>query len=136
MTDKYYMKFNLITLVDITETKARRGENPDQWKQQQNFNTMLGCISLRANPSYTTKPKNEQRNIDNLGFGKAHKGKHNVWEFNFEIEYGYLDEEMLINDLDLIPIISNLEETAKLNPSCFMTNNGERNIIFKLLDNN
>jgi len=135
MADKYCMKFNILTLVDITETRARKGENPSEWRQQQNFNTLLGCLSLRANPTYHKAPTVQKRSIDNLGFGKTYKGKQNVWEFNFEIEYGYLDETMLINDLDLIPVINELDETVKLNPSCFMTNNGERNIIFKYVDN-
>jgi hypothetical protein len=135
MADKYCMKFNILTLVDITETRARKGDNPAEWRQQQNFNTLIGCISLRANPTYNRAPKKEKRNIDNLGFSKAYKGKQNVWEFNFEIEYGYLDEAMLVNDLDLIPVINDLDETIKLQPSCFMTNNGERNIIFKYVDN-
>lgn len=125
-----------MTLVDITETRARKGENPSEWRQQQNFNTLLGCLSLRANPSYNVAPVKTKRSIGNLGFGKSYKGKQNVWEFNFEIEYGYLDEEMLAQDLNLIPIINDLDETIKLDPSCFITNNGECNILFKLVDNN
>ena len=130
------MKFNILTLVDITETRARKGSDPREWRQQQNFNTLMGCISLRANPTYNDAPVVSKQSISNLGFGSSYKGKQNVWEFNFEIEYGYIDEEMLINDLDLIPIITDLNETIKLKPSCFATNNGERNILFKLLDNN
>jgi len=135
MADKYCMKFNILTLVDITETRARKGETPSEWRLQQDFNTLLGSLSLSANPTYHKAPTVQKRSIDNLGFGKTYKGKHNVWEFNFEIEYGYLDETMLVNDLDLIPVINELDETVKLNPSCFMTNNGERNIIFKYVDN-
>ena len=34
------MRFTIHTLVDITETHARRGEDPKQHRQQQNFLTV------------------------------------------------------------------------------------------------
>jgi len=43
------MKFTLTTVVDITETRARRGEDKKQVNQQANYNTMFQTIGLRVN---------------------------------------------------------------------------------------
>ena len=44
------MRFIIHTLVDITETGSRRGEDPKQYRQQQNFLTVMQTIGLRVNP--------------------------------------------------------------------------------------
>ena len=80
------MRFELITLIDITETGARRGEDMRECQQQQNFLTLFQTISLRANPIVKRSPKVEKCNIGNLGFGKKYKGTHRVWSWTFEFE--------------------------------------------------
>jgi hypothetical protein len=131
------MKFKVLTLADITKTDARRGENNTAWRQQQNYNTFIGTLGLRVNPIVNSKPKSEEVAVGNLGFGKKYKGKQRLWEFSFEIEYeGGLTVEMLEQDFDLIPIVNGLDETIKLDPSVFRTQDEEsRNIIFKYVDN-
>ena len=47
----------MTTLVDITETGARRGEDPLAYRQQQNFLTVLQTIGLRTNIEYSSGPK-------------------------------------------------------------------------------
>jgi hypothetical protein len=131
------MKFKVITLADITETNARRNEDSKGWRQQQNYNTFIGVLGLRINPIIDKSPTTTKRAISNIGFGKKYKGTHNVWECTFEVEYeGGLNLEMLNNDFDLIPFITDLEETVNINPSVFRTQDEQEcNIIFKYVDN-
>jgi hypothetical protein len=131
------MKFKVLTLADITKTGARRGEESIAWQQQQNYNTFIGTLGLRVNPTVTTDPKSSNVSVGNLGFGKKYKGKQRMWEFSFETEYeGGLTIEMLEQDFDLIPIIKNLEETIDIDPSTFRTKDEElKNIIFMYVDN-
>ena len=131
------MKFKVLTLADITKTDARRGDNSMAWRQQQNYNTFIGVLGLRVNPTVDNKPVRRKRAIGNLGFGKKFKGSNEVWELTFETEYeGGLNLEMLREDFDLIPFISDLEETAHLEPSVFRTTcEDSTNIVFMYVDN-
>ena len=43
------MKFRIKTLIDITETRARKGDDPQLTKQQANFMTLYNTIGLRTN---------------------------------------------------------------------------------------
>jgi hypothetical protein len=131
------MKFKVITLTDISKTDARRGEDSVAWRQQQNYNTFIGTLGLRVNPIVDDKPVMKKRAIGNLGFGSDFKGQQNVWELNFSIEYeGGLTLDMLEQDFDLIPFIGSLEETVKIDPPVFRTNDSKtKNIIFKYVDN-
>ena len=128
------MIFKLKTLIDITETGARRGDDPRKQQQQQNFFTTLQTISLRANPTVTESPKSELILIKNLNFGSTYSGKHRVWSWSFSFEQSDSHNiEFLLNDFDFVPIINNLDETIKLNDSAFITSNEKsRNIIFEI----
>jgi hypothetical protein len=136
MTVKYCMKFELKTLVDITKTDARRGENIHQYNQQQNFLTLYQTISLRANPIVKRKPVIEKYNISNVGFGKKYKGVHSVWTWIFEFESESQHSiAMLKDDVNLVPIISQLDETAKLDVDAFITYDEQTiNILFREID--
>lgn len=128
------MRFAIHTLIDITETQARRGEGT-AYKQQQNYMTVLQTIGLRCNPSNVSVSKKET-SIGNLGFGKKYKGRHSMWTFDFDIEYesGH-SVDLLIIDFDMVPFISGLDETIDFEKSIFYTQNPElTNIIFKELD--
>jgi hypothetical protein len=130
------MRFILHTLVDITETSARRGEDPKQHRQQQNFLTVMQTIGLRVNPTYVSKPEVVKEIPSKLGLGTSFKTKQNVWKYVFDIEYeDALDIDTLVNDFDLIPIITNLDETAKFENAHFLTKNTAlTNIIFNIDD--
>jgi hypothetical protein len=126
------MKFRLLTLIDITRTGARKGDDVFEQLQQQNFLTALQTISLRANPIIEKNPTNNLQNIQKLGFGENIKGKQRVWslDFNFESEDQH-SLEFLKQDFDLVPVIDGLDETVKLESKAFLTNgNANRNTIF------
>lgn len=130
------MRFRLYTLIDITETGARRGDDPKAARQQQNFLTVLQTIGLRVNPTYTKSPQTLTDSPAKLGLGKHYKGKHSVWQFDFEIEYeDALNINMLNSDFNLIPVIDDLDETAKFDNNAFITQDpAYSNIIFVLDD--
>jgi len=130
------MRFIIHTLVDITETGARRGEDPKQFRQQQNFLTVMQTIGLRVNPTYVKAPKVVKEVPSKLGLGTSYKTKQSVWKYVFDMEYeGALDIETLVNDFDLIPIITQLDETAKFENAHFITKNTAlTNISFQIDD--
>jgi hypothetical protein len=127
--------FIIKTLVDVTQTNARKGTaEPHQVKQQANFNTLYNVIGLRSNPTNFKISVSEETVSQ---FGTHYKGKHNVWTVKFTIETeGSLTLDMLEQDFDLVPFIINLDETATQPVNTFTTlsNNGFRNIIFDLDD--
>lgn len=126
------MRFKLYTLIDITETGARKGDDSKMVKQQQNYLTVLQTIGLRVNPKYIKKPKIIKEVPSELGLGTVFKNKQNVWEYQFEIEYEEaLSVETLIEDFNLIPFIIDLDETVEFDKNVFITKNSKnKNIIF------
>lgn len=130
------MIVTILTLVDITETNARRDDDAKKRNQQSNYMVFLQTAGLRVNP-YPISIKSQVQEVDDLGFGSNFSGKQRTWTFEFTHEYlGGLTEEMLLEDFDLIPVITGLDETAQINNSVIRTTNKqEKNIIFKLVDN-
>jgi len=124
--------FELYTLVDITESKARRGEDPMKFSQQQNFLTMLNTIGLRANPTIIKTPTV----VDDFPkFGSIYKDAKHAWRFVFDIEYGAHSVEMLENDFMMVPFISNLKEDCEFDIAAFETKNKQtKNIVFMKMD--
>ena len=129
------MQFILSTVVDITETNARRGAEKKEVHQQANYNTVIQTIGLRVNITPISS-ESIVSNIDKLGFGSAIKGKQRYWKFTFETDYeDALTLDMLLSDFDLVPIITELDETAKINNSIFRTNHpNDTNIVFEILN--
>lgn len=121
--------FDIYTLVDITNTGAKRNQDPFAYKQYQNFLTVLQTIGLRVNPTVEEKPSIVE---DYPKFGSAYKGKQKVWRLPVLIEFdGALNIDMLENDFSLVPFISGLEETANFSRCVFeTTDNKLKNIIF------
>jgi hypothetical protein len=130
------MKFRIQTLVDITETRARRQDDDKfAYKQEANFQTVLQTIGLRTNITYDNSPNFENTTIGKMNFDDKYKGKQMLWTFDFEIESeGALDINMLSNDFNLIPIITGLNETAKIEQALFKTTPGNSNIIFSIIE--
>lgn len=135
--------FKIVTLVDITETKQYRKEpNKDlEREQQQNFQMLLQTIGIRANPSYRKSPTVEITDLTTMYFGSDFKGSHNVWSFEFELEYddGLTDEHgnetgLLVTDLHFVPFTTGLTETVKFKIPAFDTQSGtDRNTIIYAL---
>jgi hypothetical protein len=129
------MRFKLLTLIDITRTDARRGDDPRDQRQQQNYLTALQTISLRSNPVINTYPTVGEQSIKGLGFGEAFNGKQKVWKLNFSFESESHALDFLKDDFDLVPVITDLDESIDLGTKAFLTNgNAERNILFVQLD--
>lgn len=129
------MRFTLYTLVDITETGARRGEDPKLHRQQQNFLTVMQTIGLRVNPTYVNAPEVIKDIPIKYNLGSKYNTKQNIWKYTFDIDYeGALDLDTLLNDFDLIPIITGLEETAKFDNAHFLTKNTATNNIYFEVD--
>ena len=130
------MRFTIHTLVDITETGMRRGEDPTQYRQQQNFLTVMQTIGLRVNPTYITSPEIVKDIPSKYNLGTNYKNKQNIWQYEFDIEYtDALDINTLINDFNLIPIITGLDETVSFENDVFITKNPSiNNIFFDLYD--
>lgn len=127
------MKFKITTLVDVTESGEHRGPNELAVGQQANYNTLVQIIGLRANPSMFV-PETQKKNISKMGFGNKFRGNKNIWEVEFEIEYGKITEKMLIEDFHLVPIVTGLKESVEFDINTFNTaNNQEKNIIFECL---
>ena len=129
------MRFKIYTVVDITETNARRGEDKKLYSQQINYNTVLQTIGLRVNlnPVYS---KSYIDNIEKFKFGKNISGKQRIWEFCFNVEYeGALTIDMMIIDFDLVPVITELDETVYNHNKIFRTScQNECNIVFKITE--
>lgn len=114
------MIYNLRTLIDITETGENRGPDEKSVNQQANYNTVIQVLGLRANPS-PLKTVSHTGTLKDLGFGSVYRGKHRYWECEVEIEYGEIPLEHFLEDFDLVPIITGLDETAKIETPVFYT---------------
>jgi hypothetical protein len=122
------MRFEVYTLVDITCTGARRGEDPVKYKQQQNYLTVLNTIGLRVNPIVKKDPKQVD---DYPSFGKHYDNIDNVWMLEFEIDYGATSIDLMQNDFNLVPFFTELEETTVFENDVFITQNENlNNIVF------
>ena len=132
MSSKYFMKFKLYTLIDITETGGRRGDDPVLVKQQQNYLTVVQTIGIRSNPEIEQSPKKEDINISKMGFGSEFKGIKTVWSLDFS--FGLNQEhniDDLIKDFDLVPVIGGLTEGIELEDWVFRTADPRyKNIVF------
>ncbi len=130
------MRYKIYTLVDITKTSQYRNEPGRELArlQQQNFDTVIQTIGMRANLSYLNPPKvkidmPEKYNMigDELS---------NIWVFDWEVDkedlFLYDDDDLyrLKEDFDLVPYISGLTETVKKEPAIFRP--GE-NISFEIV---
>ena len=136
MTDKYNMKYRLYTTVDITHTgqyKYEYGREQLQWKEQ-NFNTVLQTLGLRANISYDTDPVLLYANGDLIGFNTNKVIR--IWQFDFYTSTDDVYEtdsdpiKLLLDDFELVPFISGLDESMTQNYDVFVTIGPSRNIIF------
>lgn len=130
------MRFKLYTLIDITETGARRGDDARMVKQHQNYLTAVQTIGIRANPEITKKPFVQQMQLSKLNFGSEYKGLKNVWclEFNFGLNQTH-STELLESDFDFVPVIGDLDESIKPEDWVFRSTDPKyKNIIF-VVDN-
>ena len=134
------------TLVDITDNGNLKNAFPFKTKagelihdvrslnvarnQNSNYTTMLQLLQIRGNITCEHPPLKMNENIINMKFGSAYEGKQNSWHFTFYTEqeevYGNLATNnvgQLIEDFDLVPILSFAKETATFPSNTFITEN-------------
>ena len=130
------MRYKLYTLVDITNTKQYRptAENDVlRWKEQ-NFNTVLQTIGLRATISHYGKPNAVETSGRVVGFDTDDIIR--VWRFDFETDREDLFEKdndpvgFLKDDFNLVPYIKGLDELMEQQYAVFVTEGQGRNIVF------
>jgi hypothetical protein len=131
------MEYKLYTTVDITSTGQYRvepGKESSRWKEQ-NFQTVLQTLGIRANVAFTRKPEQIQVRGSLIGFNTDEII--NVWRFDFATERDNLFEfdnnpvGYLIEDFDLVPYIAGLDESMEQNYNVFVTEGPSCNIIFQ-----
>jgi hypothetical protein len=130
------MEYKLYTTVDITATGQYRtevGKERDRWKEQ-NFQTVIQTLGIRANVSYFNKPIVIEVSGNVIGFETTELIR--VWRFDFYTERDHLFEfnnnpvGYLLEDFDAVPYIAGLDESMKQNYNVFVTDGTARNIIF------
>lgn len=123
-------RYQVITLVDITRTNPSRSET-DKLKlaQQANFNSLLQAIGLRSNVSWVKDPVMKTGRLPGPLDGAA---THWYWTFDAERDEVFLKDNdpvgLLKDDLNGIPIISNLANSVELDPACFFSYGDKINI--------
>lgn len=130
------MDYKLYTLVDITHTNQHRsetGKEIDRWKEQ-NFQTVLQTLGIRANINFYNKPSVTEVNGKLVGFDTDEIIR--VWRFDFSAEREFLYEKdgdpvaFLKEDFHLVPYIQGLDELMEQQYAVFTTKGSTRNIVF------
>ena len=130
------MRTQILTLIDVTNTNARRNDDDQkEYAQQSNLNTIIKTASLRAN---LTPSKIEKKNggVSTLNFGVNFKGKQKYWIITLEDDRQTpITEEMFKDDFDLVPVTLGLDETAEMEQPVILTRDSRRkNISFRFID--
>ena len=128
--------FELTTLVDITKTNARRGEDKLAYGQQQNYMSVVQTLGLRTNVGISDPLFKKQKAV---GFGSDYATKTlNVWRCTITVEQDESHSvEMMQQDFNLIPFIKDLNENVNLTEAVFWTSDPKKcNILFKMLPEN
>jgi hypothetical protein len=134
------MKFYTgVTLVDITATGVIRStsDNELQRNQQRNWETVLQCIGIKAQPQLIEGPYRKTVLINETTiFPDIYFGQQEVWFFSFGVEYEdvFMQNDDPVGVLDeafsQVPIICGLEETARFILPIFYPYGSIKNICF------
>jgi hypothetical protein len=141
MTDSTNLQFFTgYTLVDITATGVTRSQDLDDIKrnQQRNWETLLQCISIRTQPQHIQAPvRSTVIDIGITEFGDFYTGEQQVWAWSWAVEgagvYDLSNKPLggLMQDLEQVPIITGLEETARFMLPIFYPYGTIKNIYIK-----
>ena len=129
-----------VTLVDITATGVIRHSADNELKrnQQRNWETVLQCIGIKAQPQHIDGPYVvEDIEVDATShFPEIYYGRQRCWVFSFSVEH----EDVFLKDADpvgaldeafsKVPIICGLEETARFMLPIFYPYGSIKNIYF------
>lgn len=139
MSSNLYL-FQGYTLVDITATGVIRGNGPDnvERNQQRNWETLLQCIGLRTQPYNIQEPAiSTFEDITIAEFGDFYTGTQKIWTWSWTVERdGVYDLNGtalagLLQDLEQVPIITGLDETARFMLPIFYPYGTIKNIYIK-----
>jgi hypothetical protein len=128
-----------VTLVDITATGVIRhtSDNELERNQQRNWETVLQCIGIKAQPQLIEGPYSKKVAIDEKTiFPEIYAGEHLVWFFSFGVEHEdvFLSNDDPVGVLDeafsKVPIICGLKETARFMLPIFYPYGSIKNIYF------
>jgi hypothetical protein len=130
------MEYKLYTLVDITHTGQTRHEPSKESlrNKEQNFNTVLQTLGIRANIHYSVSPTITEVKGQLIGFDTDKIIR--VWRFDFATERDFLFEKdnnpvgHLIDDFHLVPYIGGLDEAMEQQYAVFNTADPGKNISF------
>jgi hypothetical protein len=114
------------TLIDITNSGVERSYQGSQLElnQNRNWTTLNQCIGIRSIIEYYNSPIVETVDVKGMGFGTNFKGKHQVWTFRFETDRPEVfgeNCELLIEDMDQVPVIKKLTESVNIDTAVFDT---------------
>ena len=134
------MRYKILSLLDITKTMARRNRSEDDKSidQYANYMTFENSLQLRSNVSIIAGPTVEKIDISNLKFGDNYKGEHNVWTVLIEPDFpDAVKQEYFEEDLDLIPMLTGLDETINIKTGVYRTTDSDYTnlILIKQIDN-
>lgn len=128
-------RHKLWTTVDITNTNVRIKNNSDDWSlqrnQQRNFDTLIQSIGLRSQPINTYVRILYDHHPTEYMLGVNLPEVCDIWEMQFDIEHDGVfgkDCELLLKDLNYVPIINGLTETQPSFPPVFQTSGTFKNI--------
>ena len=119
-------RYKIKTTVDITRSNpSREDTNSVRNGQQLNFNTLLQGIGMRANVEWDNDPQ----------LVEYQDTKEWFWEFEAEQVDVFATKDdpvgLIKQDLQGIPVIRNLTETATLEKPIFITSGDDQNIWIK-----
>lgn len=134
--------FQGYTLVDITATGVIRSQDPDSLErnQQRNWETLLQCIGLRTQPQNITEPQCGMGLMSLFDFGDFYESGQRVWSWTWTIEssgvYDLPGKPLagLLQDLEQVPIITGLDETARFMLPIFYPYGTIKNIYIKQIN--
>ena len=128
----------IYTLIDITQTKKHRNNSSDKIavNQQANYMTFIQTLTLRTNiliDNVVIEEKTESA-LKELGFGSDYKGKNRVWTVTCSKDEGQIfpDTTTLLSDFNLVPVLSDLNETILINNNVFKTQGKTKNITIEI----
>jgi hypothetical protein len=100
---------------------------------------VVQIIGLRAQPILLEAATVTIGDVASFGFGTAYTGAQKIWSFRFGIEHAGvyslpgLEFGILEQDFSGVPVITELDETAKFEDPIFYTTGSNKNIYFKSL---
>mgnify|MGYP001166543291 FL=1 len=97
--------------------------------QNSNFNTMIQMLQIRGNISYEDDPVRISHDLATTRFGLYYEGHHTSWHFKFFTEqtdvFGEASNptKTLVEDFNLVPILTQCKNTAHFPIETFLTKN-------------